>query len=163
MTDPSGAAAEAPPPPRPAGPPPAALPRWLSLAAWLLPVAAFAWQIQPVLRAAPPAPIAPPAGETRFGLAPTERRAIFDEIMRPVPGLRQRALRDFPNHAWTREDHYYNMLRGHIAAVGRAHGVTYTHAYLVFDDGVHARWPGPDGQPHPATTLPLVGARTPDP
>lgn len=129
---------------------------------WLLPAVALAWNVRTATAPEAPAPVPPPAEDARFGVAPDVRRAVFADIMRATPGFRDNAQRSFPKHAWTRDDHYYNLMRGHIAAVARARGLTYTQAYLIFDEGVRARWPGPRGQPHVATALPLSGARAPE-
>lgn len=129
---------------------------------WLVPALALAWNVRTATAPEAPAPVPPPAGDARFGVAPDVRRAVFADIMRATRGFRDDAQRRFPGHAWTRDDHYYNLLRGHIAAVARGHGLTYTQAYLIFDEGVRARWPGPGGQPHVATTRPLSGARAPE-
>jgi hypothetical protein len=58
-------------------------------------------------------------------------------------------------HAWSREDDLGYVLRQRAREAGQRYGLSITHAYLVFDEGIRQRWPGPDGQPLPATTSPL--------
>jgi hypothetical protein len=33
--------------------------------------------------------------------------------------------------------------------------ISLTQAYLILDEGIRNKWPGPDGTPLPATTPPL--------
>ncbi|MFO0557054.1 MAG: hypothetical protein U0269_03470 [Polyangiales bacterium] len=145
-------------------PPPAQRSRLATIAlivAQLASVALFvaAWkQSGAVIAAAPaPPPVQPPTATTRFGLTEEQRRAMFRELAAAEQAERARAIAQntWGGHAWSREDDLGYVLRDRARAVGQRYGLSLTHAYLVFDEGVRNRWPGPDGQPLSATVTPL--------
>jgi hypothetical protein len=64
------------------------------------------------------------------------------------------AANTWKGHLWSREDdrgHYERVKMRELAA--RYEG-TLTQMYLILDEGIRNKWPGPDGQPLPATTPP---------
>jgi hypothetical protein len=118
-----------------------------------------AWQRSgAMIMAAPaPPPIPLPTATTRFGLTEEQRRAIFHELAAAEQAERARAIAQntWGGHAWSREDDLGYVLRDRARALATRYGVSLTHVYLVFDEGVRNRWPGPDGQPLAATVTPL--------
>jgi hypothetical protein len=133
----------------------------LIIVAQLVSIAAVtaAWKRSGALiTAAPaPAPVQAPTATTRFGLREEQRRAMFLELATAEQSERQRAIlqNSWGGHAWSREDDLGYVLRQRAREAGQRYGLSITHAYLVFDEGIRQRWPGPDGQPLPATTSPL--------
>jgi hypothetical protein len=96
-------------------------------------------------------------GDVRFGLPLEKRRQIFTELAAAEPQARVEGVRAFngPGLEWSAEDHRGGFERREIAAVMTRHRVTMTQAYLVLDEGIRSKWPGPDGQPLKATVTPL--------
>lgn len=111
-----------------------------------------------LLNAKPPIPI--PSEEIedyRFRMPERTRREIFAEIAEAEQAERARAIEKntWNGHLWSREDdrgHYERVLFRQLA---KRHNISLTQVYLVLDEGIRAKWPGPDGQPLPATTPPL--------
>jgi len=110
-----------------------------------------------IIAAPAPPPVQAPTATTRFGLNEEQRRAMFREIAAAEVAERARAIAQntWGGHAWSREDDLGYVLRDRARAVGQRYGLSLTHAYLVFDEGLRNRWPGPDGQPLSATVAPL--------
>lgn len=112
---------------------------------------------------APPAIPTEEVEDYRFRLPERTRREIFTKIAAAEIAERQRAIREktwvIPGHpqghAWSREDdrgHYERVALRQLAAEYR---VSLSQTYLILDEGIRARWPGPDGEPLPGTSPPL--------
>lgn len=117
----------------------------------------------PLLRAKPPIPI--PSEEIedyRFRLPERTRREIFEQIAESEQSLREQALQtnSWKGHLWSREDDRGHFERLHFRKLAKDHKVSLSQIYLILDEGIRARWPGPDGQPLPATTPPLNPRQT---
>lgn len=114
--------------------------------------------VMPLLRAEPPKPIpTEPVGDQRFELPEETRRAIFAELATKELAERARAIKanTWNGHLWSREDDRGHYERVAIRAVAAKYRISFSQAYLVLDEGIRERWPGPDGKPLPATTPPL--------
>lgn len=113
--------------------------------------------VTPLVSARPPAAI--PSQEIddyRFKYPERTRREIFMEIATAELAERKRALaaNTWNGHLWSREDdrgHYERVKMRELAA--RYKG-TLSQMYLILDEGIRNKWPGPDGNPLPATTPP---------
>ena len=92
--------------------------------------------------------------DTRFGLDEHERRAIFGEVVSDEPRARKDGHEHFAD-PWSAEDDRAAGERDKAREVAHAHAVNLTQVYLVLDEGIRAHWPGPDGKPIDATTVPL--------
>ena len=92
----------------------------------------------------------------RFGLRLEKRQAIFNDLAAVEIAERQRAIEGntWQGHAWSREDDrgHYEMTAARRLA--KQYGITLTHVYLILDEGIRKKWPGPDGQPLLPTTPP---------
>ncbi|MBX3204145.1 MAG: hypothetical protein KF764_03700 [Labilithrix sp.] len=140
-----------------------------SKAAWLVRVAAvgialFAlWRrvdaaTQPLLAAKPPPAIPTEEIEDyRFRLPERTRRAIFMELATAELAERARAIQanTWKGHLWSREDDRGHYERVAVRSVAARHKISLSQTYLVLDEGIRERWPGPNGEPLPATTPPL--------
>ncbi|MBX3222235.1 MAG: hypothetical protein KF795_17080 [Labilithrix sp.] len=140
-----------------------------SKAAWLVRVAAvgialFAlWRrvdaaTQPLLAAKPPPAIPTEEIEDyRFRLPERVRRAIFMELATAELAERARAIQanTWKGHLWSREDDRGHYERVAVRSVAARHKISLSQTYLVLDEGIRERWPGPNGEPLPATTPPL--------
>jgi hypothetical protein len=114
--------------------------------------------IAPLLNAKPPIPI--PSEEIedyRFRLPERTRKEIFAEIADSEQAERARAIlkNTWNGHLWSREDDRGHAERAFFRQLAKHHGISLTQVYLILDEGIRAKWPGPDGQPLPATTPPL--------
>jgi hypothetical protein len=111
----------------------------------------------PLVSAPPPTPI--PSQEIedyRFKLPERTRRAIFMEIATAELAERARAIaaNTWNGHLWSREDDrgYYERVK--LRELAGRYKATLPQLYLILDEGIREKWPGPDGQPLPATTPP---------
>ena len=126
------------------------------LALWLVPLAVGSWVVWHVAATPPPSPSpTPDARGPRFGVSESKQREIFGEIAGEARGWRKRAKRKFRGSKWSREDHYHNLLRKKVEELAESNDLPYTTIYLIYDRGIRQRWKGPDGEPLPATTVPL--------
>jgi hypothetical protein len=113
--------------------------------------------VSPMLSAHPPGKIPNEEIEDyRFKYPERIRREIFMEIATAELAERQRAIaaNTWNGHLWSREDdrgHYERVKMRELAA--RYKG-TLTQMYLILDEGIREKWPGPNGEPLPATTPP---------
>jgi hypothetical protein len=39
-----------------------------------------------------------------------------------------------------------------LRQLAQRHGISLTATYLILDEGIRAKWPGPSGEPLPGTT-----------
>lgn len=113
---------------------------------------------KPLLAARPPPPI--PTDEIddyRFRMPERTRREIFKEFATAEIAERARALaaNTWNGHLWSREDDRGHQERVTARAIAARHKVSLTQVYLVLDEGIRARWPGPDGKPLSGVTPPL--------
>ncbi len=126
------------------------------VAAWLV-VKKTNALVSPMLSAKPPPKIPNEEIEDyRFKYPEEVRREIFMEIAKAEQAERRRAIEanTWKGHLWSREDdrgHYERVKMRELAA--RYKG-TLTQMYLILDEGIRKKWPGPNGEPLPATTPP---------
>lgn len=90
----------------------------------------------------------------RFRLPERTRREIFMEIAAAENAERKRAVdqNTWKGHLWSREDDRGHFERLQLRQLATRYKVSLTQIYLVLDEGIRAHWPGPDGNPLPATT-----------
>ena len=92
----------------------------------------------------------------RYGITLEKRKAMFAELAKVETAERARAIAQntWNGHAWSREDdrgHYEMTTARSLAA---QYGVTLTQVYMVLDEGIREKWPGPDGKPLLPSTPP---------
>ena len=119
--------------------------------------------ISPLLRAKPPNPI--PSEEIedyRFRLPERTRREIFGEIAENEQTTRTHALQtnSWNGHLWSREDDRGHFERVFFRTLAKRYDISLSQVYFILDEGIRQKWPGPDGQPLPATTPPLNPRQT---
>lgn len=112
----------------------------------------------PLLSAKPPVPI--PSEEIedyRFRLPERIRREIFAEIAEAEQTERAHAIQknSWNGHLWSREDDRGHFERVFFRTLAKKYNISLTQVYLILDEGIRAKWLGPDGQPLSATTPPL--------
>ncbi len=117
----------------------------------------------PLVRAKPPIPI--PSEEIedyRFRLPERTRREIFAQIAENEQPTREQALQanSWNGHLWSREDDRGHFERIFFRKLAKQHNISLSQVYLILDEGLRAKWPGPDGKPLPATTPPLNPRQT---
>jgi hypothetical protein len=90
----------------------------------------------------------------RFRLPERIRREIFTEIAAGETAERKRAIEQntWKGHLWSREDDRGHYERMQLRALATKYKVSLTQMYLILDEGIRDHWPGPDGNPLPATT-----------
>ena len=101
-----------------------------------------------------PAPLAPDDGEVRFGLDEAARKKLFAELVADEPEWRKKAHEHF-KEAWRADAARAAFERDHVRALAGKRRVNVTVAYLVLDEGVRKRWPGPGGAPVDPNVVPL--------
>ncbi len=114
--------------------------------------------VAPLLNAKPPIPI--PSEEIedyRFRLPERTRREIFLEIAEAEQAERAKAIQknSWNGHLWSREDDRGHFERVFFRQAAKQYNISLSQVYLILDEGIRAKWPGPDGQPLPGTTPPL--------
>lgn len=113
---------------------------------------------RPLTGVRPEAPLQADAGdgERRYGLALDTRRAIFGELAKVEIAERERAIskNTWGGHLWSREDDRGHREMTAARALASRYGITLSQVYMVLDEGIRERWPGPDGAPLPPTTPP---------
>lgn len=115
-------------------------------------------EVGPMLAAHPPAAL--PAVEIddyKFRLPERTRREIFAELATAEIAERQRAIaaNTWHGHVWSREDDRGWQERVAARAAAAKYRISLTQVFLVLDEGIRNKWPGPDGKPLAATTPPL--------
>ncbi len=115
--------------------------------------------VAPLTKAAP-VPLVPEdrPGE-RFGVKDEIRKKIFQELAAAEPEHRLKGRASFPTEAWSAEDHRASFERHLAANIAARYGLSLSQVYLIFDEGIRERWPGPDGQPLSPQTVPLKPRR----
>lgn len=132
--------------------------RWrpyLPYLAWLLPLAATAWAVSIPLSAPAPGALSRDETEPRFGVPRPERERIWRDISANDGDWRRAGREAFPDHPWSQHDHYAAFLLKHMAMLAARTGLSISQVALIFDEGVHSRWPAPNGKPVDATWVPL--------
>jgi hypothetical protein len=114
--------------------------------------------VSPLLDAKPP--IRLPSEEIddwRFRLPERTRREIFAEIALAEEAERKRAVEQntWNGHLWSREDDRGHFERVFLRQLAQRYGISLTATYLILDEGIRAKWPGPSGEPLPGITPPL--------
>lgn len=134
---------------------------YIGLCASILSLAAafaLARDVTRTLRNAGPPPTLPSdQGDVRFGVPLAVRKDVFRELAAAEPGAREEGRRTFPGPdlAWSAEDHRGAFERQKVAAIMASRGLSMTQVYLILDEGIRERWPGPGGEPLPAKVVPL--------
>lgn len=100
---------------------------------------------------------APDHGDVRFGVPLAKRREVFTEVAGGEPSARAEGTKAFPgaDKAWSAEDHRGAYERKNVAAAAARHHLTLSQVYMILDEGIRAKWPGPDGEPLKPSTVPL--------
>lgn len=111
----------------------------------------------PMLHEPEPPPIPQRTSMERFGMTETVRREVFRELADAEINERRRAItmNTWGGHAWSREDDLGYVQRARAREVAARYHLSLTQMYLVLDEGIRNRWPGPDGQPLRATSEPI--------
>lgn len=93
----------------------------------------------------------------RFRLPERTRREIFTEIAEAELTERKRAVEHdkWRGHLWSREDDRGHFERVQFRTLATKYKISLTQVYLILDEGLRGHWPGPDGNPLPATSPPL--------
>jgi hypothetical protein len=100
----------------------------------------------------------------RYGMKLATRKAIFDELAAIEVEERRRAIEqntwvgpgNGPREvAWSREDDRGAREMEAARRIAKQKGLSLTQVYMVLDEAIREKWPGPDGQPLIATTPPL--------
>lgn len=93
----------------------------------------------------------------RFGVPEATRRQVFADFAKAEPQSRANGVSSFPGPelAWSAEDHRGAYERKTAAELMGRYGLTMSQVYLILDEGIRGRWPGPDGQPLDPHTVPL--------
>ena len=113
--------------------------------------------VGPMLRTKPPPPI--PSEELqgdKFRLTEAERKEIFREFATAEIAERARGISQntWNGHAWSREDDRGYIERTTARAAAARHHCSLSQVYLVLDEGIREKWPGPDGKPLAGNTPP---------
>lgn len=123
---------------------------------------AYAWRewrdaTRPLVTAKPPPPLPPDSGDTRFGVPLATRKKVFEELAAAEPNGRAEGKKGFPGYelAWSAEDHRGAFERQKAAELASRYHLSLTQVYLILDEGIRERWPGPDGEPLTPYTVPL--------
>jgi hypothetical protein len=141
-------------------------PRWnwafqAHIVAWILGTLFFASVLRSTLRPITTSHEATALGGDsyeahHYGMVLEKRKSIFAEFAETEIKERQRAIdqNTWGGHAWSREDDraHAEMVLARKLAV--RHGLTLTQIYMVLDEGIREKWPGPDERPLPPTTPP---------
>lgn len=111
--------------------------------------------ISPITRAPKPAALVDGPGDVRYGMPLALRQEVFKELAAAEPHNRQSGAAGFPGQPWSQEDHRAAFERDVMRDVAARRKLNLTQVYLVLDEGIREKWPGPDGKPLMATTIPL--------
>lgn len=111
--------------------------------------------IRPVVHDPRPPKLVDGPGDMRFGLPEATRRDIFRELAGAEPNAREQGLAGFPGQPWSQEDHRCAFERNTTRDLAARRKLNLQVVYLVLDEGIRNKWPGPDGKPLIATTIPL--------
>lgn len=122
----------------------------------------YAWRewkdaTRDLVTAVPPPPLPPDSGDTRFGVPLAKRKQVFTELAAAEPHARAEGKRSFPGYEleWSAEDHRGAFERQKVAELMSRHRLSMTQVYLILDEGIRERWPGPDGEPLTPFAVPL--------
>ena len=130
------------------------------LAAAAFAVVVVVTTIRPLTSPRPPRPLPGEGTEgSRFGLTLERRHAIFTQLAATEAYSRRMGTQGFPNDIWSAEDHRCAYERDAVRGTAARNAIDLSTAYLIFDEGIRSHWPGPDGKPLVATTIPLVPRR----
>ena len=90
----------------------------------------------------------------KFRLPERTRREIFADIAVAELAERKRAIdqNTWKGHLWSREDDRGHYERVEFRQLALRYKISLTQVYLILDEGIRDHWPGPDGNPLPATT-----------
>jgi hypothetical protein len=120
-----------------------------------LAIGAIAFLTAPIWSAALPEPVPRSGNGRRFGLTLEERRAVFTELVRNEARNRAHSAERFAGDPFSiNDDRSWGEMHD-ARELARRRGLSLSQVYLVLDEGIRARWPGPDGAPLAATVPPL--------
>lgn len=126
------------------------------VAAVVFAIVIIARTIRPLTSPHAPPPLPGTGTEgTRFGLSLDKRHAIFSQIAATEAYSRRMGTQGFPTQPWSAEDHRCAYERDAVRGTAARFGLDLSTTYLIFDEGIRSHWPGPDGTPLVATTVPL--------
>lgn len=130
---------------------------WLALQVLSLAVVVpvVAKTLAPTIKHPRPAPLVDGPGDVRFGLPEETRRDIFRELAAAEPHAREQGASGFPGQPWSQDDHRAAFERNTARDLAARRNINLQLVYLVLDEGIRNKWPGPDGKPLVATTIPL--------
>lgn len=114
--------------------------------------------VRPLTHAKTPPPLpGDGGGGTKWGMPLRVRQEIFMEFATAEPTARAEGAKSFPGAAleWSAEDHRGSFERQRARELAAKYRVSIEQAYLCLDEGIRERWPGPDGEPLDARTVPL--------
>jgi hypothetical protein len=129
--------------------------RLLGVATFVLPLVLSVLVVREVLTDPPPGAVEQPTETSRHGLSLRQRKEIFGKLAKMERRWRREARMEFPDHEWSRSDHYFKLVRERASHLSRVHGVHYSVIYLIYDEGIRRRWPDGRGEPLPASVPPL--------
>jgi len=96
-------------------------------------------------------------GDQRYELDEKTRKEIFSDLA----ALEQKTRADgiaqntWNGHLWSRDDDRGWGERVRARSIAQTRGISLTQVFLILEEGIRNRWPGPDGKPLPATVPPL--------
>jgi len=125
---------------------------------WIMPLLVLGLAVRIPHAAEKPTPLARSvsADGVRFGLAPPQRRAFFDEIAEQDANWRAIAEQHFPGNRWAQADHWTDHMSQHVRWMAGTHRISIVPILLAYDEGLHAGWRGPGGQRLRTTWPPLT-------
>ena len=113
--------------------------------------------VKPLLSAGPQPTLPRDHDDVRFGVPLAKRTEVWNAVAAGEPQARLEGTKGFPGPAlaWSAEDHRGAFERKNVQAAATRFGLNLSVVYLILDEGIRQRWPGPDGEPLRPTTVPL--------
>jgi hypothetical protein len=105
--------------------------------AWGVVSAVSAAAVILVVTAAPVDVPTPPSAEIE--------QEAFELIAGQEAELRTAAAKSFPGDPWSQDDEFHHAERGRARWFSDRRGVSLAHVMRAIDDGLHGRWPKPQG------------------
>lgn len=124
------------------------LPRWwrrVSKLSLVAPVVCALLLVRHVISAPTPFAAPPSEQDTVFGVPITTCRTIYDEVSGYETHWRTLGASSFPNHPWSQEDDYRNIMRRHVHIMEPRVGLHYSQIFWCIDHGLRSHWRRPNG------------------